>query len=328
MRRLFVIAAALILLAAGDDPLWIGLRARLEAHLETMPDSRVREALRRAVGFVGLPYVWGADDALADGGFDCVGLVYQSFHDAGLEFPLSRWSTMNMTDAPRGEPVPKVWWTEYTPDFAREMLDCRAGPFQDGDVLVYHALKDGKVVDRTGHVVIAVDAARGYAVSAARSNVRVHALGDLRRYDGRQLTACWRAPSAAKAPLRRPSLTWKLGLAGGLGTRTSPYAAANPLAFEVEVRGAGVKTARLQVLGRVNAFIGAVHPEIRELPADAPDLRRFRVTHDFKKADLPVDPGEHIRTPLRKIIIRLLDDAGFVLGEKAIYLRLSPYWHP
>jgi hypothetical protein len=327
MRRPLVIVLTLMLLAAGEDPHWIGLEARLKSHVEAMPESRVREALRRALGFVGLPYIWGADDAAADGGFDCVGLVYQSFHDAGLEFPLARWSTMNMTDAPRGEPVPKVWWTEYAPDFAREMQDCRAGPFKDGDVLVYHALKDGKVVDRTGHVVIAVDAARGYAVSAARSAVRVHALSDLRRYDGRQLTACWRAPSAAKAPLKRPPLTWTLGLAGGDGTRSKPYAAANPLAFEVEVRGAGVKVARLEVLGRVNAFIGAVRPEIRELPAAEADLRRFRVAHDFKKVDLPVDPGEHIRTPLRKVVLRFLDDAGFVLGEKAVYIRLSPYWH-
>lgn len=299
----------------------------MKRHVEGLSSSRLQLALRHALSLVGTPYVWGGDDARVDGGFDCLGFIYRIFHDAGLEFPLSRWSTLNMTNVPRSFPVQPLWWNEYTNEFAQKMRDCREGPFQDGDVLVYHTLKAGKVIDRTGHVVLVVDASQGYAISAARFEVKPHALGTLRRYEERELTACWRAPSAMSSPIVRPSVTWRHNLSNGKGTRKQPYVIKNPIDFEVEIQGSVAAKAQVVAMLRVNAFIGAVTPQFTEIPLHVLDQRRFRLFHDFRIEDLRVDPGEVIRTPLRKVVLRLVDDAGFVLAEDAFYLALTPYWH-
>jgi hypothetical protein len=79
------------------------------------------------------------------------------------------------------------------------------------------------------------------------------------------------------------------------------------------------------VVGRVNSLIGTVSPHVTELPA-AMGTKRWHLHHDFKANDLPTDPGTKIKTPLRKIVLRLVDSAGFIVAEKAFYVQLKPYW--
>jgi hypothetical protein len=306
---------------------------RAKAHVAKMPPSRVQAMLAAALETLGTRYKWGGDDRAVDGGFDCVGLAYHFFHAAGLEFPRARFSSINMTPKARGAPIPKVWWTEYVDDFAKTMTACDAGAPIDGDVLVYHKLEDGKIVDRTGHVVIVVDAAAGLVLSAAHSGVKVSATGDMRRYGDKERTGCWRAASATKAPFARPALEWRVALDGGDGTLARPFVASNPLEVEVaasfaDADAAAVRAAKVEVAGRVLSFIGAVTPRLEETSPPSPAReRRFVLTHDFKATDLPVDPGEVVPTALRKIVVRLVDAAGFVVGDHAFYVRFKPYWH-
>ncbi len=308
-------------------PVRPALLSRVTAHIASLPPSRVRAMLEHSLTFLGVPYLWGADDPEADGGFDCAGFAFHLFHAAGLEFPKARFSTLNMTDAPRGAVIKSVWWTAYAQDFAQDMKACVGPGFQDGDVVVYHARDaEGRIVDRTGHAVIVADARQGYAISAARSGIRLHALGDLYRYGNRSITACWRAPSAGEPAYLRAALTWDIAAKSGKGTLASPFVVANPLDLTLSIRGPGARDLTLDVTGRVLAFISAVHPKVVTLASDDPDLRRVRLLHDFRAEDLPVDSGERIPTPNRKIVVRLLDERGFIAGEKAFYVRLAPYW--
>jgi len=303
------------------------LLTQVEKHVDALPPSRAKAMMQDGLALMGTRYLWGADDFEAERGFDCAGLVYHLYPRAGLELPQARWSTLNMTPRERGDTVKKVWWTAYTEDFAKTMKPCMGPGFQDGDLLVYHALDaQGRIADRTGHIVIALNGRKGHALSAARSGVKLHALGSMYRYGERTLTGCWRAASAFDEPYARPDVAWSVETtAPGRGTLAEPYVMANPIELAVTARGAAVETLKLEVTGRVLAFIDAVHPQVTEAPYTAGE-RKIRLTHDFKAADLPVDPGEKIPTPLRKIVLRLFDDAGRVAGSKTLYVRLKPYW--
>ena len=175
-------------------------------------------------------------------------------------------------------------------------------------------------------MVIAVDAQRGVAISAATGGVRLHALGNFKRYDERERTACWRASSARQAPLVQPELSWDNDLNGGKGTLQAPFVVGNPLSTVVTVRGVIPAGIPLVAIGRVHSLIGFITPKVEELPPSH-GARSFRITHDFKANDLPVDPGETLKTPLRKIVLRFATDGPLVLGESAFYVRLTPYWH-
>ena len=293
-------------------------------HIRTLPPSRVKTMLEMALGRLGTPYRWGGDDFAVDDGVDCVGLVYWLYHLTGLEFPLARFSSLNMTSKERGPHIPKVWWTDYVKDFEQDMVACTP-PLADGDVIVYHDLKDSRIDDRTGHVVIAVDAKKGLAISAATGGVRLHSLGDYSRYGTRERTGCWRAPSAVKEPVARPELTWHIELSKGKGTKAAPYRLPNPVTLNFSVKGKIPSDAKLVALGRVNSFIGAVTPKIEAVPV-VDGVRRYGLSHDFKSVDLPVDPGETIKTPLRKIVLRFLGPGTMIVGEKSFYVQLEPYW--
>ena len=327
LHRLF---QALVAIAAAT--LTLGLAPpdeRAKTHVAKMPPSRAQVMLAAALETLGTRYKWGGDDKALDGGFDCVGLVFHFFHEAGMEFPLGRFSSINMTPRPRGAPIQKVWWTEYVGDFAHVMTSCDALAPADGDVLVYHQLEDGKIVDRTGHVVVVVDAAKGLVLSAASNGVRVSATGTMQRYGDKVRTACWRAASATKPPYARPKIAWTVGLTGGEGTLATPYVAENPLKAEVtahfaETDAPAVRGAKVEVVGRILSLIGAVSPQVVE--SSAPGERKLVLTHDFMAKDLPVDPGEVLHTPLRKIVVRLVDGEGFVVGDHAFYVKLKPYW--
>lgn len=53
-------------------------------------------ALSHGLEAIGMPYLAGGDD-IADGGFDCSGLVYWSFHMAGVELPHGSGAQWNAT---------------------------------------------------------------------------------------------------------------------------------------------------------------------------------------------------------------------------------------
>lgn len=318
------LAAVLATSARADDQ--EALRKSVRAHVGGLAPTRVKALLERALALLGTPYVWGADDARADGGFDCAGLAYHLYHASGLEFPHARFSSLNMTEEPRGDVIQNVWWTAFATDFPKAMTSCLGKETADGDVLVYHAKQGGKIIDRTGHVVLAVDAEKGHAVSAAHAGVRLHALGKgFPRYGQRELTACWRAASAALPPLARPELTWSFPGQTRAGTLKDPFVMAPPLDLTATVQNAP-EAARFEVLGRVLAFIGFVSPQVETI-ASARGSRTIRLRHDFKAEDLPVDPGETLATPLRRLVLRLLDKDGLVLGEHVVYVRFQPYWH-
>lgn len=308
------------------------LTAKAEKHVAALPDTRLKAALEFMLKALGQPYLWGGDDGELDAGYDCVGLVYRAFHHARLEFPWARYSSMNMTQVERGASIPKVWWTAYTEDFAKVMRSCDGRDFQDGDVLVYHSLAQGKVIDRTGHVVVVIDAKTGLTLSAARGGVRLHSLGDMRRYDNKDLTACWRALSTSTPRFQAPNLVWQIDIKGvekaGTGTHHAPFVIKPPLNLSVSVAAefASLTKARLVAHGRVLSLIGSVSPTIDELPSLRADTRRWRVQHDFKQQDLPVDPGETIKTPRRKIVLRLFNEQNELLGEKSFYVEFKPYW--
>jgi hypothetical protein len=300
------------------------LQAQVEAQIAALPETRVKAALSEILGLEGTPYKWGGDDLAVDGGYDCVGLVYHLYHKNGLEFPLARYSSLNMTPVPRSPQISKRWWNDYSTDFEKTMISCLDKPFESGDVLVYHKKENQLIVDRTGHVVVVVDPAKGLALSAARSGVSAHSLGNLKSYDGKGLTACWRAPSAQLKRRNLPAFRWRVPHPKGSGTLRDPFPVTNPVQVSVTFEGPPFDDLTLDITSRVNSLIGAVYPTVSVKKNVAP-LTTLEIRHDYKSNDLPVDPGESIKTPLRKIIVRLLDPQQLVVSEFGFYVKIQPY---
>ncbi len=297
---------------------------QVETQIAALPESRVKAALSEILRLEGTPYKWGGDDLAIDGGYDCVGLIYYIFHKNGIEFPLARYSSLNMTPMPRGSNILKRWWNDYSPDFETSMTSCLDKPFEPGDVLVYHKREKQLIVDRTGHVVVVVDTPKGLALSAARSGVSAHSLGNLKSYDGKDLTACWRARSVRLKPRNLPAYSWRVSLPKGSGTLKDPFPVTNPVQVAVTLEGPPLDGLTLDATSRVISLIGAVYPMVSISDRGAA-LKTLDIRHDYKAKDLPVDPGESIKTPLRKFILRLLDPQSLVVSEFGFYVKIQPY---
>ncbi|WP_026124309.1 C40 family peptidase [Nocardiopsis baichengensis] len=107
--------ASLQLLSEDPEPRPSGARG------EEVPGATLERVIANAEGMVGVPYVWGGE-SLAEGGFDCSGLLQWAFAEEGIAIPRvthDQWYAgehVEWEDARRGDLI--FWRSDPTaPDY-------------------------------------------------------------------------------------------------------------------------------------------------------------------------------------------------------------------
>jgi len=119
-----------------------------------------------AIGFVGLPYIWGGDDAVR--GFDCSGLVQEILQSVGID--------------PPGDQTSQGLWNKFS--YGGERLDTpKAG------ALVFY----GKGPSKITHIAFAIDnfrvveaAGGGSKTTSEQAAIKHNAYVKVRPYNRRK----------------------------------------------------------------------------------------------------------------------------------------------